>query len=416
MEEIRTFVTSDSEARADEEIQKALERPGYALDNYFYRSQVVYQRELEQILFKSWVYACHVSQIPGPGDFLTLQIANESFIIVRDKSRQIRVFANTCRHRGSRVCKEESGNTKVFVCPYHSWSYDLTGVLMGARSMGDAINKSEVRLKPVKHHLFEGLVFINADDDAADLTPQTDRLLPFVKPYHLESAKVAEARKYVIPANWKFSLENYLECYHCSTAHKSYSMAHTLKEEPEKAKPLNEAMMARTSEKTGLGEEFLEKIADQYGNAQAFGCGISHMRYALYDNFQTGTMDGKPAAPLMGDFQGYDGGAGDMQIGPLTAMLNYPDYCILYRFLPRGIDESEMELVWLVNGDAEEGKDYDVQHLTELWDITTVEDKEIITNNSRGALSRFYEPGPYSPVFEQLSMNFVDWYLKAIKS
>ena len=73
----------------------------------------------------------------------------------------------------------------------------------------------------------------------------------------------------------------------------------------------------------------------------------------------------------MGHFQGYDGGAGDFQLGPLAFMLNYPDYCVLYRFTPRGMDRTDMELVWFVHGDAQEGRDYERDALNWLWDRTT---------------------------------------------
>ena len=113
----------------------------------------------------------------------------------------------------------------------------------------------------------------------------------------------------------------------------------------------------------------------------------------------------------MGKFTGYDGGAGDFQLGPLAFMLNYPDHCVLYRFTPRSITDSDMELVWFVRGDAEEGKDYDKDELIWLWHHTTQEDEYIIMRNSAGVNSRFFEPGPYNPGFEYSSLDFVNWYL-----
>ena len=117
----------------------------------------------------------------------------------------------------------------------------------------------------------------------------------------------------------------------------------------------------------------------------------------------------------MGEFVGYDGGAGDFQLGPLTFMLNYPDYGVLYRFIPRGMDRTDMELVWFVRGDAEEGRDYQRDALTWLWHRTTREDQAIITRNSEGVHSRFFEPGPYHPEHERLCIEFVDWYLEALE-
>ena len=108
------------------------------------------------------------------------------------------------------------------------------------------------------------------------------------------------------------------------------------------------------------------------------------MRYGLVDGNVTGSVVGQPVAPLMGEFQDYDGGAGDYQMGPLTFMLNYPDYCVLYRFLPRSLTETDAELVWFVRGDAKAGEDFDVDRVTWLWHHTTQEDEYIIMRNSEG--------------------------------
>ena len=116
----------------------------------------------------------------------------------------------------------------------------------------------------------------------------------------------------------------------------------------------------------------------------------------------------------MGIIAGYDGGVGDFQMGPLTFMLNYPDHCVLYRFIPRSLTATDMELVWYVKGDAQEGVDYDVDKVTWLWHHTSLEDEYIITRNSEGVNSRFFEPGPYHPEFEDSVLQFTDWYLKVL--
>jgi Rieske 2Fe-2S family protein len=95
-------------------------------------------------------------------------------------------------------------------------------------------------------------------------------------------------------------------------------------------------------------------------------------------------------------------------------MLNYPDHCVLYRFIPRSITETDMELVWYVNGDAVEGVDYNKEDLTWLWHETSLEDEFIISRNSEGVNSHFFEPGPYHPEHEATCYEFITWYLKAL--
>ena len=101
-----------------------------------------------------------------------------------------------------------------------------------------------------------------------------------------------------------------------------------VKDRDEKSAPIVQAMLARAEEVTGvdgIGKDYCQTFLQSDG----FGACVYHGRYGLYDGYQTGSQDGKPVAPLMGAMQGYDGGVGDFQLGPLTSMLNYPDHCVL---------------------------------------------------------------------------------------
>jgi Rieske 2Fe-2S family protein len=346
---------SDTKRKMVDMAATQLSKPGFAIDPYFYRSHVTYQAELENIIFKSWLYAGHISQIAKKGDFFLFDIGEDSIIICRDNKDHVRAMHNICRHRGARVCEEASGNRRAFVCPYHGWGYGNDGTLKAARDMHnvEGFNVDDYSLKPVRLVVFQGMIYINCDPDAADFAKPLSNITTQLGAYDLENAKVAEAKTYRINANWKLCLENYLECYHCASSHQHYAKLHTLQALAHKVKPINEAMWARAEETTGV-----TGIADEYygyyNDSASFGACSYHSRYALYEGFKSGSKDGKPVAPLMGHMKGYDGGAGDFQMGPLTFMLNYPDHCVLYRFIPRSLTETDMELVWYVNGDAEE--------------------------------------------------------------
>ncbi len=392
-------------------------RPGKALANYFYRSPAVYRRELDKLVFRSWIYAGHTSELSQPGDYLLLAIGEDSLIITRDDSGELRALHNTCRHRGARLCEETRGRRKTLVCPYHGWVYRLDGTLKAAREMDrlPTFDENAYGLKRARLVEYMGLVFINCDPDAADFLAPLQRLEPSLSAYDLAHARVAHKATYRVDANWKLALENYLECYHCSTAHRAYARMHTLKDLEHRVRPVLDAMLARTEAVTGIagmGQEF----SATYAEADGFGACVSTQRYGLFDGYQTGSEDGQPVAPLMGSIKGYDGGAGDYQMGPLSFMLNYPDHCVLYRFLPRAIDATDMELVWFVNGDAVAGRDYDVDRLTWLWHHTTLEDKYIIARNSEGVNSHFFEPGPLHPDFEAVLQGFIGWYLQTLES
>ena len=117
----------------------------------------------------------------------------------------------------------------------------------------------------------------------------------------------------------------------------------------------------------------------------------------------------------MGSIKDYDGGVADVQMGPLTNMLNYPDHCVLYRFIPRSLTSTDMQVIWFVKGDAQEGLDYDKERLIWLWHNTTLEDEFIIRRNSEGLNSHFFEPGPYHPEFESTVNEFINWYLHTLE-
>jgi len=394
-----------------------LEKPGFAINPYFYRSHVTYEAELEHIIFKSWLYAGHISQVAKNGDYFLFDVGEDSIIISRDNKGQIGAMHNICRHRGARVCEEPSGNRKAFICPYHGWAYGNDGHLKSAREMDqlEGFKCEDYALKKVRFVVFQGMIFINCDPDAADFIAPLENITNQLGAYDLENAKIAERKTYRINANWKLVLENYLECYHCSSSHRQYAKLHTLEAPSEKVKPINQAMWARAEELTGVAG-IAEEYYGYYNDATAFGACSYTSRYALYEGFKTGSRDGQPVAPLMGNMQGYDGGAGDFQMGPLTFMLNYPDHCVLYRFIPRNLTETDMEVVWYVNGDAVEGVDYEVEKVTWLWHHTSLEDEYIILRNNEGVNSRFFEPGPYHPEYEATLMEFISWYLKALSS
>ncbi len=405
----------DSTQKMKSMVQAELQRPDYAIDQYFYRSHLVYAKELDALIFRSWLYACHISEIPHPGDYQLFEIGEDSVIISRDAMGEIHALMNVCRHRGARVCEEASGNRKTFVCPYHGWVYNTDGSLRAAREMEvkEGFDSSQYGLKAARVEVFMGMIFINCDAQAADFRGPLENLARSLGAYDLEHAKIAHKQSYRVDANWKLVLENYLECYHCATSHRAYARMHTLKDRDCNVEHLVEAMLERTERVTGvpgMGTDY-ERI---YLDAEGFGACAYTMRYGLYDGYLTGSEDGQPVAPLMGHIKGYDGGVGDFQLGPLSFMLNYPDHCVLYRFIPRGLTATDMEVVWFVNGDAREGVDYDRDKLIWLWHNTTMEDEFIITRNSEGVNSRFFEPGPYHPEFEATLQQFVLWYLDTL--
>ena len=142
--------------------------------------------------------------------------------------------------------------------------------------------------------------------------------------------------------------------------------------------------------------------------------GYGYSRSALFGKYRTGSADGQPVAPLLGDFSDYDGGASDFSFGPFSFLLAYSDHVVAYVFTPVDQHRSTCEIYWLVRGDAEEGSDYDVERLTWLWHVTTLADRDIITNNARGVHSKYYDPGPFARM-EKAERIFTEWILQELQ-
>lgn len=381
-----------------------------ALDQAFYKDEDIYQRDISEIYLKSWLYAGHISEIPKVGDWFLFELAGESVIIIRSSENEINALLNVCRHRGSRICLEQKGCNKILVCPYHAWGYGLDGKLRGAAHMDDDFDKTDIALKKIHLQVLEGLIHINFAEQPASFEPVRNGLTECLRPYRLDKAKVAHRETYPINANWKLSVENYTECYHCLPSHPEYSRGHSLAKPEARSAELMDQVMQR-AKACGLSEKSLSRY---YLDAEGFGADYGYERYPMWRDHITGSDDGKPVAPLMGDIKDYDGGTTDFQIGPVCFALAYCDYVVIYRFTPVSKDHSECDITWLINGDAVEGKDYHKDRVKWLWDITTVADKRIIESNAKGVNSRFYQPGPLSKM-EEFTWKFMSWYLDSIK-
>lgn len=383
----------------------------YALDQAFYRDPDIYRRDIEEIFLKSWLYAGHQSEIPKVGDWFLFEFDKESVIIVRSKEDEINALLNVCRHRGSRVCVENRGCSKRLTCRYHGWTYDLEGQLRAATQMGEGFDKSGIGLKKIHVELLDGMIYVNFAEQPAPFSLVREGLEGCLDPYDLENTKVAHRASYPITSNWKLAVENYTECYHCAPAHPEYSKGHSLAHPDSKTEHLWREVMARAGA-CGLSDKSVNRY---YLEAPEFGADFMYDRYPLIRNHLTGSKDGQPLAPLLGTIKEYDGGATDLQVGPVTFALMYCDHVVIYRFTPLTVDTADCDITWLVRADAEEGKDYDKEELIWLWDVTTHADKRIIEHNQLGVNSRYYVPGPLSEM-EDYTWSFLSWYLRLMQA
>lgn len=380
--------------------------PGYSLEQPFYTSPLVYELDLEHIFYKEWLYALPACQLAKAGSYVTMRLGAYEVIIVRARDGEIRAFHNTCRHRGSRICKAREGHVAKLVCPYHQWTYELDGKLLWANDMGPDFDASQHGLNPVHLRNLEGLIYICLSDTPPDFAPFAELARPYLEVHELDQAKVAYSTTFVEKANWKLVWENNRECYHCASNHPSLCRSFPLDPEIAGVNP-DGSVSARLQahfdrcEAAGAPARFLIAGEGQYRLA----------RMPLQEKAVSYTMDGRPAvARNLGRVALPDAGSLLAFHYPSTWNHFLPDHSLTFRVMPIGPLETEVTTTWLVHKDAVEGVDYDLKRLTEVWIATNDEDREIVETNQQGILSPAYRPGPYSPVQESGVTQFVDWY------
>lgn len=186
-----------------------------------YTSPEWYEREVETIFLKTWLVATREEEIPNPGDFVRVDFVGEPIIIARDKARKIHALSASCRHRGAEITKGK-GNCRTFVCPYHGWTYALSGELLAAPAMEDAVgfDKSKCRLPSIRVETWGGFVFVNFDPDAESLLGALGDLPERFKSYRMEEMQVTRKWFNRMNCNWKVWVENSREGYHVPIAHR----------------------------------------------------------------------------------------------------------------------------------------------------------------------------------------------------
>ena len=148
------------------------------LPGHDYRSPEVFELDRERVFFREWMYVARADEAPEAGDFVTVDVAGESIVVVRGKDEQLRGFYNVCRHRGSRICDAETrGHAKGAIkCPYHAWTYSYDGELIGTPLVAkDELDRSTLGLWPVRLEEWQGYVFVNLSDGAPSLRESLER-------------------------------------------------------------------------------------------------------------------------------------------------------------------------------------------------------------------------------------------------
>lgn len=330
-------------------------KPVRSLEARYYTDPAIYASEMDGLLSRTWQFAGHSSQVENPGDYFTFQIAGQSLFCIHGRDGIIRAFHNVCQHRAHELVSGE-GNCKVVVCPYHAWSYELSGELRSGPNIKavPGLDKREVCLSQVRIENFHGFLFANLDLHATPMDewyPNVREELGEFVP-HIRQLKPQEWVEIPEACNWKVSVENYSECYHCSINHPTFS--------------------------TGVVKPETYDIQPQ--------------GYCLRHTTECQNLD-RMSYPIDLDSNPHAGEYSSWFLWPMFSFQVYPGNVLnTYHWRPHSPDTCTVWRGWYTVG----GVNSDVIRRLAIQDrATTVdEDIRIVESVQRGLKSKGYRPGP----------------------
>ncbi len=339
------------------------------LPGKYYHDENIYQEELEKIFYKSWIFACRAEEIPSVGDYKLIQVGDESIILLRDKSMEVKAHFNVCRHRGTQLCTDPKGNfsSKTIQCPYHAWTYKLDGKLLAAPLMqeGNGFRKDACALHHVHVHEWEGFIFISLAEKPEPFDVQMEALIGKFSDWNMADLKMAHHIRYELNCNWKLILQNYQECYHCPGVH-----------------PLLSQLTP------------FQSAQHDYSKGAVIG---GYMQ--LTKERGSMTMDGEAAAPPVCEVSG-----DDLQrvyyysIFPNMLLTPHPDYVMYHHITPLGSGKIINDCYWLFHPDIIKDKNAQkgVKSAIDFWDLTNKQDWMVCEQMQTGTSSRRFDRGYYS--------------------
>jgi len=389
------------------------QRDGFGLEAELYRAPAVFAEELARIFRRHWLFVGHSCEVPNRGDFFTWQIGEDPLIVARGEDGAIRALHNVCRHRGSLICEREQGHASRLVCPYHAWTYGLDGRLLNAPGL-NGLDRSAFALKAARAEEVCGLIFVNLADAPEPIEALREHFEPILGLQRLQRAKVAKVVDYDLPVNWKTVVENNRECLHCLANHRLYvSVTYDVdNHDPGKHAEIEARLAECRTRWAAMGLDVSRVDTSSDATAPWFRANRTPVRAG----YVTESRDGRPVAPLMGDFADCDMGTARLNTNVNFWCHANSDYANTVRITPLAPDRTLVRAYWLVRADAREGRDYDPERVIEVHATTMEEDWAICRRVAAGLRSSAYEPGPLSPEREQNVRGFLRWYLRTMRT
>jgi Rieske 2Fe-2S family protein len=355
----------------------------------YYHDESVFEKEKELFFERMWLLAAREEDLRGVGDYVVREIAGESFFLVRGRDNKIRAYHNVCRHRGSQLLMEKGTVGSVIQCPYHAWSYDLDGKLVGVpeHHRFERLEKEKLGLFQLKVDVWDGFVFVNMNRESQSFQ---EVFSDFSKMWeHLNLGELRRASKlvYDVKANWKIIVENYSECYHCLPVHPK----------------LNKITPFGGSSRT----EYLSWAENRLfsGGFMVFADGYTSMT----------TSGTTKRSPIKGTRQEDLRRIYYYLLVPNMFFSLHPDYLMVHTLWPKNKDETRIECDFYFAEEEKAKPQFDPSDAVEVWDEINRQDWMVCEAAHKGTGSSFYQPGPM-PENEDQVWNFDQFVHDALNS
>lgn len=358
----------------------------------YYANPTVFAAEQERIFETTWFCAVRTADLALAGQFKKVQVGRESVLLVRGRDGLLRAFLNICRHRGAQLCTEEQGQLgRNLRCPYHSWTYALDGKLVAAPNIGSLtgddgapIDRYQYGLVPVALTEWLGYAWVCLSDTPPpfeDVVAEATRTLgdaDAINRYGIGGLDVGRRIVYDVAANWKLIVENFMECYHCSSIH------------PELVGVLPEFVRGTAAQaNVGRGAEFGSEI-----------CGF--------------TIDGSEGFErLPGVTDEQDRRYYAITVKPTVFINLVPDHVIFHRMSPVAADRTLVECDWLYTADlVASGRD--VSRSVDLFHRVNEQDFAACERTQPAMSSRAYRNGGVLVPTEHHIAEFQEWVVSRL--
>jgi Rieske 2Fe-2S family protein len=392
--------------------------PGHGMPGASYGRQDIFETDVDIFFTRHWILVGVTGDVPEPGDVSTIDIGKSSIILVRDDDEQVQAFRNLCRHRGARLKTAGKSTVGMLVCPYHQWTYDLDGSLKHAAHMGKDFDPTCKSLIPVHTRIVGTHIFVClGEQPPQDIAHLEATMIPRLAPYAMTHSKIAHEADIIENGNWKLVIENNRECYHCSATHPELTASFLPEDFGFCAEGLSDESLLALSE-----YEERNAAARRSWENDGFVCdAVEYLDIDAVTQFRTQrlviaghgesqTLDTRVACTrLFGHLARRD--LGDVHLWTHNSWTHVmSDHAVISYIIPLAPDKTLVRTKWLVNADAVEGVDYDIDTLTEVWKATNRQDADLVAITHSGTQDPGYIPGPFSAFTESYVDQFSRWY------